>query len=685
MLIIESVNPTGMFSFGACQDIDLINKGLVNLVGVNDDMHGDSNGAGKSSMFNGICEVCYQENPTKVSGDAVINTVWNQGFSGRVVFTSWEDIKYRVTYCRKQKTPVYEADNDNRVEYNGTALFFDKFIGDSWVDCRGEGMESTKKLVRAALGLTYDQFVAVAYMTPRQGNVLLRGVNKARMDVLSGLVGLDAWDKLLETIKREKTQRVRSQNDLEMEATHIDGQISQLTTQIQGRSLASTQTELKDAQTQLKCTQDLSATDTQDVAELEIQLTALKASQDIAWLNLGLDKHTGYMADIQSSISGLKVERANCRTSINPELAAEYDDVGTVLNVARGALAAVKGDNALVDTENCPTCGVRITKTARAKMAKSIKAAEKAVAEGDARVHAVREAVEKDRRDQEVGIAQRQRDIDAQITTLEVQSAQATDAHNASLVEYNAFKTKVTEMQASVARVQAHLAECRSAEAGWQARIDALNATVTETKALGDLLVTKQAEYDAKKKECEAGVHDLAHYTWFVTNIPYIKLHKLSVALGDLSDLANGYLQAMGDTARISISSFKAKKKATSELTLDQLKGEVSVTITDGQKNIDPRLYSDGETARFSAALARAIHDLAVKHGCGCNLVLLDEIFSFVGVHNRQTLANSFTGGLHTGLSYLVTDNSGVAADLMDFDSVWTVTKENGLSQLAQE
>ena len=63
MLVIESVNPTGMFSFGGCQDINLVGKGLVNLLGVNKDQHADSNGSGKSSLFNSVCEILYQENP----------------------------------------------------------------------------------------------------------------------------------------------------------------------------------------------------------------------------------------------------------------------------------------------------------------------------------------------------------------------------------------------------------------------------------------------------------------------------------------------------------------------------------------------------------------------------------------------------------------------------------------------
>ena len=684
MLTIESVNPTGMFSFSDCQDIDLQAKGMVNLLGVNRDKQGDSNGSGKSSVFNAICEIHYQENPTRVSGDSVINTVWGQGFSGRTVFTAWEGIKYRITYCRKQKAQVYASDNDTRAEYTGTSLFLDKLVAGSWVDCRGASMKETQVRIQNALGLTYNQFVAVAYMTPRQGNVLLRGANKDRMDVLSGLVGLDVWDSLLDAIRRKKLELDRGNAALEKQVAYLEGELSQLQAQAQNRSLDTVLADIKDAEAQIKTVCDLRAASEARLNDLRSQSDTLLAERAEMWERLELGNQ-GQKNDIQAQITDLRVERSACRTSINPELATEFNEAETKLNVARGTLAAVKGNNNLVDVANCPTCGTKITKTARTQMEKSIGEAETAVEQCEAKTQAIRESVEADKLKQENEINTKQREIDRRIKTLETKYSQAASLQANNMIEYNKLEPRVTGLQVQINQVQAHVTECDRAETNWKTRVEELNKAVAEIQGLTTLVEAKQAEYTAKSEAQTATVQDIAHYTWFITNIPYIKLHKLAVALADLSDLANGYLQKMGDTANISISSFKEKKKATSELKIDQLKGEISVTIVDGQKDIDPRLYSDGETARFSTALVRAIHDLAVKHGQGCNLVLLDEVFSFVDGNNCQRIADSFAQDLQAGSTYIVTDNSGAAADIMDFDHVWTVTKENGLSQLTHE
>lgn len=682
MLIIEAVNPTGMFSFGDCQDIDLRSKGLINFVGVNNDTQGASNGSGKSSLFNAICELLFHKNPTRVSGEGIINHIRNQGFSGRLVFTAWEGIKYRVTYCRKQKRAYYNADNDNRVEYTGTALFFDKFVSGSWVDSRGASMDATKKLVQNTLGFTYEQFVAVAYMTPRQGSVLLKGDNKARMDVLSGITGLGVWDTLLDTIKREKLDCVRKRDDLEKQVAYLEGELNQIKLQNAGVSPEDVEFKLNEITLSLEKLQHTKTHTESSLILLNEQLQSIQTDRVQTWADLELDKYAGCVAKIQAEIAKLQVDRVNCKTAINSQLAVETNKAERELNVARGTLAAVKGNNKLVDVSNCPTCGVRITQVARNRMMKNIKSAEKAVTIGESEIKRVSESVANDRREQEVGVAQIQRDIDHQLEALNTQSVQQAEAHAANLVKYNDFYRRITQLQVKIADTQVQIVAYETTKADWNTKILVLNDTMNLLNVQKQCIETKQVEYDTKHAEWQVVVNEIAHYTWLVVNIPYIKLHKLSVALTELSTLVNGYLQATGDTANITISSFTAKKKSTSELKIDQLKGEISVSIVDGQKDIDPRLYSDGETARFSSALARALHDLAIKHGQGCNLVLLDEIFSFIDAGNSQKIASSFVNDLPDDSTYIITDNSGVATNLMDFDDTWLVTKENGLSQI---
>jgi DNA repair exonuclease SbcCD ATPase subunit len=131
----------------------------------------------------------------------------------------------------------------------------------------------------------------------------------------------------------------------------------------------------------------------------------------------------------------------------------------------------------------------------------------------------------------------------------------------------------------------------------------------------------------------------------------------------------------------VNLSSFDEKKNAKgAEDVKDTLKSEIKVEVIDGLKNIDPRLYSDGETAKISNALIRGLHDISLQSGYGCNILLLDEIFSYVDPANAQKVADSFQR-LSAG-SIFVTDNSGYVNDLVRFNERWVVRKRNGMSVL---
>jgi len=179
----------------------------------------------------------------------------------------------------------------------------------------------------------------------------------------------------------------------------------------------------------------------------------------------------------------------------------------------------------------------------------------------------------------------------------------------------------------------------------------------------------------------EKDLNDVKMLDWLISHIPFIKLHRMSVAMVQLSDRVNYYLASMGDTLRINISSFSEKKSTKGAPGIKAtLKSEIKVEIVDGEKNIDPRLYSDGETAKLSNALIRGLHDVASQSGHGCNLILMDEIFSFVDQSNSQALVESFRDV--EAATLFVTDNSGHVHNLMVFDEVWIARKQNGMTTL---
>jgi hypothetical protein len=231
---------------------------------------------------------------------------------------------------------------------------------------------------------------------------------------------------------------------------------------------------------------------------------------------------------------------------------------------------------------------------------------------------------------------------------------------------------EVRSLTRSIAEYNEKITQCST-------RIEQYKAQVNKLDELGIQLAVKEAELMDLQGQVAGLKLESSYYDWLIHHVPYIKLHKLSVSLTELSTIVNKYLHDIGESIRVNISSFSEKKGKKSGAMSDMLKSDIELTITDGEKSIDPHLYSDGETSRVSLVIVRALHDMAAKNGNGCNVLFMDEVFSYVDHASSQKMSDLFKFG---GETVVVTDNSGRATDLLSFDSIWTARKKNGITTL---
>lgn len=679
MLTVSYINPSGLFSYGLSDSIMFPQNSLIHMMGVNEDRGGCSNAAGKTGLLNTICEVYYGENPTRVSGAGAVNRVWDHGCAGRSEFVSWENVFYRITYCRDWKDDLYA--NDCGISYRGTDLFFEAWDGERWVDRRGASMTETRKAIIKAVGLSYSRFLAISYLSHRVGVKFLRGTNKERDDILSGITGVEEWDSI--------TSKCR------MASKGIDGEIvelrrDQLTKQGALEVLETSERTLKE--------QDWGEAIRLREGELssfgkqrdDLNAKVLEVSGTIEQMQ----QSTTRTYDEDSRIRQIDTEVSQLRTQADTlaRTRITVDDFGiTVMEGERhsyyiemtkiqGAILNLEGETTLAAMENCPTCGSKITKAKKDKIQKKLKKLEKELEvpkslmeETDVKLAEARTRQEEQRVAKEQQRDTQIEELNERVRLLGIERSQVEAASLKLQEELVALKKSMSDLEVAISRVDANIKLT-------QANLEIAQGKAQELQVLESKLYNTREELntlESKITECEGQV---AVYKWLISNIPYIKLHKLSVSMVVLSERVNQYLADMGNSIRVGISSFAEKKstKGAADAT-GTLKSEIKVEVTDGVKNIDPRLYSDGEAGALSSALIRALHDLAMQFGHGCNLKLLDEVFSFIDHDNSQLMASSFSNGQGTTI---VTDNSGRASGLMDFDTVWVARKRNGKTTL---
>ena len=676
MLRIHYINPTGLFSYGYAANTYFEDGQLVNLVGVDEDKGACSNGAGKTSLFNALCEVLFGDNPTDISGPSVVNKVWNKGCCARVEFESWEGVLYRVTLCRDWKdSKYYSTDNDSQVAYSGTGLYLDRYVG-TWQDCRGSGMPETRKKILELIGLSYSRFLSISYMSHRIGSKFLRGTNKDRVDILAGITGIEDWDTVLYNCREKKRSLEVTLRSVESNIAHAQGVLDERRNQ--HNTLAQTdwvttikgyQQALLEQHSRLSSLQEKTDAIDSDAKLLEIQSTELSNVAKI----------------ILEGIQVLERKKSGLTHVQGPEPAlslAEWVKVcEKTLSFKEGEYASLShSDGKLLDFTECPTCGVTITKAQKDMIQKKIGFLNADLDKCRIDLQKAKDAVAADNA---WIVAEKQRLVAENAERIAVLDHDIS-IRNLDYAE-NVKKVGDIQKQVQVLNVQKrtllteHVTLQREIS-NYEAWIGVAQGNQNALESLKGQIEIKSAELENLKSSISSVVADTVLLNWFVTNIPYIKLHKLSSSMSILSDLINSYLSDMGDTIRVDITAFSEKKtKSVGDFT-DILKSEIQVEVKDGVKNIDPRLYSDGEIGKLSNAFVRSLRELALKSGKGCNILMLDEMFSFIDYSNSQKLAESFMDKC-TGTT-IVTDNSGKASDLMSFDRTWTARKRNGISTL---
>jgi DNA repair exonuclease SbcCD ATPase subunit len=677
MLKFISINPSGMFSYGVSETINLDNLGLVHLIGVNEDRDSDSNGSGKSSLFNALCEIVWGENPTGVSGAGVCNANLKKGFCGRVEFIS-DNQHYRVTYTRDWKDEFYPVDSDNGVVYQGTMIGFEAFQDGLWRDLRGSSMKESRESIQKALGLTYERFLASSYLSPRTGNLLLKGSNKDRMDLMSGIVGLSSWDRILDN-SRETKRGIQSRSiEVEKKLSYLEGSYSELVRERD--NVAST---------------DWNATISQHedyVKSLQVQEGDLIKKQEEVFNQLqeANAKKAKDSKTIRTSIATIKRE-INLLEGREREPINDTQDIRSLnstirgmegeISVLEGKLRSYKSkDGVTLSLDACPTCKSKENwDSIKNSIIVQQKSLEDEIEEVNKRLIYSRDIlnglVDAQKRVREEYIKEgreKASSLWAEVRALEEEAKEVDKVSSTIDQQISQLTAKNRELNSQVMQVRGEISQSL-------ARIENYRSMLVKLGELGEKVNSKSQEM-AEVQVCLDELKDEGlYFDWLIKHAPFIKLHKLSVSLVELSDIVNKYLGDIGESIRVSISSFSNKKGKSKGPLADSLKSEIELSITDGDKAIDPHLYSDGETGRVSLAISRALHDMAVARGSGCNLMFLDEVFSYVDHSSAQKM-----GGLFNliGDTVVVTDNSGRATDLLNFSTVWVARKKNGVTQL---
>ena len=180
--------------------IDLADRGLILIQGENEqDSSAKSNGAGKSSIVDGLCWVLHGVTARGITGDAVVNRTAKKECIGQVLIED-DGAVYRVTRHRKHST-------------NKNALLVDKLDSMGTVETsltKGTDKE-TQEVVNAILGCSYDVFTSSIYAGQEKMPDLPAMTDKFLKVLIEEAAGVQMLEKAHEIARAKlKTEKLKA-------------------------------------------------------------------------------------------------------------------------------------------------------------------------------------------------------------------------------------------------------------------------------------------------------------------------------------------------------------------------------------------------------------------------------------------------------------------------------------------
>lgn len=340
-------------------DFDTFNVALI--LGTYDNESDQSNGAGKSAVFEAVTWALFGRSRHKKK-DGVVK--WDKR-ACRVEFSFWiEDDLYKVTRTRDKI--IGESD-----------VIFEHFDGVKFVSIDCDTNTATDKKIIDTINVNYEVFVNSVYFKQDDISIFATTTPSKRKDVLKALLKMSKWDayqkktkektRQLETKIEEKSQQLVPMLDLDIELNVCKDSLASLKSTIKaGNKLyTATNAELISKKSKYQSTYADAENDIGKLKKLQREWSDTKkrlsgAENTVKQNNQTISTSSTKISGLQQNMSVFK-EHIKDKKKINIELfRSKMIDGRTKENLLAEQVTNLKKEIKLVD--NCDLCKKPLTK-----------------------------------------------------------------------------------------------------------------------------------------------------------------------------------------------------------------------------------------------------------------------------------------------------------------------------------
>jgi len=616
-------------------------------------IQGDT-GAGKSTIFEAILYLLYGKTLRKRSSvNDLENKVLNAGYEIALEF-SIDDVDYIVKEVRSRK----KADG----------LFF--FINGD--DSREKTDVLTRDKIKRIVGISDEEFKNLVFLGQRQSQKFIDGTSGERAQLLTELFGLEKYDVSIEKIEHDLKSNTILKEQAERSTEDIDSNIKELGVTIANHS-------------ELLPVDDSSiATLVSEVVELETEIRRLRFDELKNKELLGkidvVQKNTQKLAVLTEQIDNLQSQ-----IDAVPPAKYSHEELLRLLNKCRNkytlitqeidtkeaefASLATCGNICPISNEECALCIPQQYKEVREEAAqKGLETLSAQFDDVSAKLATVERAILKSN-----DLVQIEQDLANKQHIFSLLQAATVDLGDVNIdnVKSNLafFAQKITLCDTKIREKSAVLNELKTQKCLYE-------QNTSHKASLLALLDNKVVQLAVEHDKIAALTNKIQYLSTAVSIFKKLKLYKIDLILDRINFNVQEQLDKISEALKINFSSLRKGSKGK---TLDQL----NITVLNNGVSLPIEMLSGGQTTQLGLALLLGIYKTAFELSeKGVNMLFLDEAFG--------TLSDDIIDGTFESIISLTKElgfnNVKIIShrdlDSRRFDSIWSITRINGLSSL---
>lgn len=616
-------------------EVDLADQGLILIQGRNnDDPAFDSNGAGKSTIFESICWNLFEKTVRGLSSKEIVNL--NVGKNTSVILDLRDDDGSHIRIARYR---------EHREHKNNVYIYKDN------KNITPKSNKDSNLLIEDIVQMDYQTFTNSILFGQGLIKTFSVATDKEKKEILEKMLQMDEIKKCLEVAKRRLTEEKDKLTEIEAEESKTQQLIEEIEDTIEQLKLAEVEQtqkaeeELKELEEELKNVQAELQEHIENSEDYSETLEQLRKAQKL--LQKKIDKYDEYEETKSSLKSDITATERDLR-----RLKRELDE----LEYEMEKIAEGKGTN-------CPACGQEISE----------------------------ETIEQSLRHVAVKLKDKKAEIEQTTSALE-ELNDDLDKIVKVLKKKEKYEEQMDEIKGEISEINAFIKSDENLRRNYEKQINNLNGSIQRIKSNMGKTYKKMIEqkseqvktlraqikgFDERKKLVETEIENLKFWVEAFGNAG-IKSYLLDSVTPFLNERANRYLNRLaGNTTMVE---FTTQTRLASGEMRDKFEIKIS-NVYGGNSYI---ANSTGERRRIDLAISLALQDLVMsRSNAKFNILLYDEIFDgldAVGCENAIQLLQEMQQRVES--IFVITHNDILKSY---FDKYLVVTKEDGETKIHRE